>query len=263
MTEANYVQKLQAFDLSLVQAKTYFALLTLEEADIKTIAKNMGVARQEIYRTMPSLEKLGLTQKIIGKPITYKATPLRDTLAILLEKQQEKVAGLLTKQAWLINNFHTEKNLEKNVNEDDAQLTLISEITLFSNLNEKLLAKTQESIDIAIPFVSQRFNRYWLQLTNTITKKTNIKISLILEDKRKQIEMLPRKLLEVPNFKLKYAKDPFQFGVTIFDRKETMIAMSENGLPSLWSNNQNIVSLVNNNFKLMWQRATATKNSGS
>ena len=262
MIEDIYVQTLQAFGLSLVQAKTYLTLLKLEETDIKTIAKNLKVARQEIYRTMPLLEKLGLTQKIIGKPITYIATPLRDTLAILLEKQQKKVADLLTKQNWLINNFHMDKDSEKKVYEDDPQFMITSEITLFSKLDEKLLAKSQESIDIIVPFVSHKFAMYWLQLNDAIAKKTNLKVRLITENKE-QMKMLPRKLLEAPNFKLKYAKDHFQFGVTIFDRKETMIAISENGLPSLWSNNQNIVSLVTNNFNLMWQRATTPKNSCS
>jgi sugar-specific transcriptional regulator TrmB len=262
MIEESYVQTLQAFGLSLVQAKTYLTLLNLEETDIKTIAKNLKVPRQEIYRTMPLLEKLGLTQKIIGKPITYIATPLKDTLVILLEKQQKKVADLLTKQNWLINNFHMDKGSEKKVYEDDAQFIITSEITLFSKLDEKLLAKSQESIDIIVPFISHEFARYWLQLNDAIAKKTSLKVRLITENKE-QMKMLPRKLLESPNFKLKCAKDHFQFGVTIFDRKETMIALSENGLPSLWSNNQNIVSLVNNNFNLMWQRATTPKNSCS
>ena len=259
MIEDSYVQTLQAFGLSLVQAKTYLTLLKLEETDIKTIAKNLNVARQEIYRTMPLLEKLGLTQKIIGKPITYIATPLRDTLSILLEKQQKKVADLLTKQNWLINNFNMDKGSGKKVYEDDAQFMITSEMTLFSKLDEKLLAKSQESIDIIVPFVSHKFSRYWLQLNDAIARKISLKVRLITENEE-QMKMLPRKLLEAPNFKLKYAKDHFQFGVTIFDRKETMIAISENGLPSLWSNNQNIVSLVNNNFNLMWRRATAPKN---
>jgi sugar-specific transcriptional regulator TrmB len=256
MIEDSYVQTLQAFGLTLVQAKTYLTLLYLEEADIRTIAKNLKVARQEIYRTMPLLEKLGLTQKIIGKPTTYIATPLRDTLAVLLEKQQEKVSDLLTKQNWLINNFHMDKGSEKKDYENDAQFMITSEITLFSKLAEKLLAKSQESIDIIVPFVSHEFARYWLQLNDAIAKKPSLKVRLITE-KKEQMKMLPRELLETPNFKLKYAKDHFQFGVTIFDRKETMIAISENGLPSLWSNNQCIVSLVNNNFNLMWQKATA------
>ena len=155
-----------------------------------------------------------------------------------------------------------DKDSGKRVYEDDAQFMITSEMTLFSKLDEKLLAKSQESIDIIVPFVSHKFARYWLQLNDAIARKISLKVRLITENKE-QMKMLPIKLLEAPNFKLKYAKDHFQFGVTIFDRKETMIAISENGLPSLWSNNQNIVSLVNNNFNLMWRRATTPKNSCS
>jgi sugar-specific transcriptional regulator TrmB len=259
MIEDRHIQTLQAFGLSFLQAKTYLTLLTLEETDIKTIARNSGVARQEIYRTMPLLEKLGLTQKILGKPITYQATPLKDTLGILLERQQERVADLQTKQDWLITNFSIDNVAEKRVCEDDTQFIITSELTLFYNVQEKLLTKTQESIDIIVPFVSQKFSKYWLQLSNAIAKNKELKVRLIIRET--DGETLPRKLLDAPNFQLRYARYPVAFGLTIFDRKEATIAMSENGLPSLWSNNQSIVSLAISNFDVRWKRAAGPKKS--
>jgi sugar-specific transcriptional regulator TrmB len=257
--EDSYVQTLQAFGLSFVQAKTYFTLLKLQEGDIKTIAANVGVARQEIYRTMPSLEKLGLTQKIIGKPITYKVTPLRDALGILLERQQEKVADLQTKQDWMMTHFCFDNQGEKRSCEDDSQFMITSELTLFSSVHQKLFLKTEESIDISVPFISEKFLKYWVQLGDVIAKKKKLKVRVIAPENSKEVKMLPRKLLDAPNFQLKLAKDPFAFGLTIFDRKETTIAISEKGLPSLWSNNPSIVSLAKNNFDVLWKRAVALK----
>jgi sugar-specific transcriptional regulator TrmB len=257
--EDNYVQTLQAFGLSVVQAKTYLTLLKLQESDIKTIAANVGVARQEIYRTMPSLEKLGLTQKIIGKPITYKVTPLKDTLGILLEKQQEKVTDLQSKQEWMTTNFNADNQGEKKSCEDDAHFTIISELTLFSSVHQKLFLKTEESIDISVPFISEKFLKYWLQIGDVVAKKKKLKVRVIAPENSKEAQMLPKKLLDAPNFQLRFAKDAFAFGFTIFDRKETTIAISEKGLPSLWSNNPSIVSLAKNNFDVLWKRAVTVK----
>jgi hypothetical protein len=41
----------------------------------------------------------------------------------------------------------------------------------------------------------------------------------------------------------------------IFDNKEVTLATSENGLPSLWSNNRNLVNLAVSYFDVMWSKA--------
>jgi DNA polymerase III alpha subunit len=58
--------------LTLLQAKIYLALSKTGKATIKTISKASNSARQDIYRIMPTLQKLGLAEKIIaGRP--YKS----------------------------------------------------------------------------------------------------------------------------------------------------------------------------------------------
>ncbi|MCW4047841.1 MAG: hypothetical protein NWE99_09855 [Candidatus Bathyarchaeota archaeon] len=57
------VQTLMGLGLTLLQAKTYLALATLGKADVKMISKASNVARQDIYRVMPVLQKLGLGKK--------------------------------------------------------------------------------------------------------------------------------------------------------------------------------------------------------
>jgi DNA-binding IclR family transcriptional regulator len=54
-----------------LKSKVYLTLATLGKADVKTIAKASNIARQEIYRIMPTLQKLGLTEKIITNPTMY------------------------------------------------------------------------------------------------------------------------------------------------------------------------------------------------
>ena len=49
--------------LTLLQAKAYLALSQLGKATVKTISKTANVARQDVYRVMLALEKLGLAEK--------------------------------------------------------------------------------------------------------------------------------------------------------------------------------------------------------
>ena len=63
LMQKEQIQTLMAFGLTSLQAKTYLALAKLGKADVKTIAKVSKVARQDIYRIMPTLQKWGLEKK--------------------------------------------------------------------------------------------------------------------------------------------------------------------------------------------------------
>ena len=91
MVEKDYIQILNEFGLTALQAKIYLILLQIERGDVKSVAKSANVARQEIYRVMPTLLKLGLARKIVRIPLQYEATPLDNGLLILLQRQKEKV----------------------------------------------------------------------------------------------------------------------------------------------------------------------------
>ena len=178
------IKTLQDFGLSFLQAKTYLILVQLGEADAKTIARASNVARQEIYRVMPSLQKLGLGEKIIGKPVIYKATPLEDALLILIQKQKEAFTELDNKRCWLLQNFFMD-GTKAAIDDNDTQFIITSELSLFFNTQRKLLQKTQESIDIMLPFIfyPDRFCQMWTQLTNTLLVK-NIENSFALTKRR-------------------------------------------------------------------------------
>ena len=77
MLQEDCINSLMELGLTLVQAKIYLTLTKLDNATIKAISKNSNLARQDIYRIIPSLQKLGLVEKIIDKPTKYKATPIK------------------------------------------------------------------------------------------------------------------------------------------------------------------------------------------
>jgi sugar-specific transcriptional regulator TrmB len=72
------------------QAEVYLTLCKLEYATARTCAKRLQIARAEIYRAIPILEKLGLIKRIITTPTTFKATQLTEGLSILLQRNIEK-----------------------------------------------------------------------------------------------------------------------------------------------------------------------------
>ena len=103
-------QSLMKLGLTLLQAKTYSTLAKRGSAEVKTIAKASNIARQDVYRVMPTLEKTGLAEKIIANPIRYQANPLRTGLSKLLQQKTEEQNTLQKRIEALINNFEESRD---------------------------------------------------------------------------------------------------------------------------------------------------------
>jgi sugar-specific transcriptional regulator TrmB len=247
---------LNEFGLTALQAKIYLILLQIEKGDVKAVARSTNVARQEIYRVMPTLLKLGLTRKIIGKPIQFEATPLDIALMILLQKQKERVGNLEHQKKWLLNHFQIKHN-KVDPSGEDSQLKIISEITLWYNLYKKIIERTKETIDITLPVISvpARFRLLWTEAEEYLTVNQPLKIRLITQFPIGSNQP-PQSILRHNLFHIKYLEEPVPFGMHIYDGREFTMSISRNsGLPSLWSNNPNLVILAQNNFDFLWSKA--------
>ncbi len=262
MIQDDNIQTLVGFGLTCLQAKTYLALVKLGKADVNAIAKASNVARQDIYRIMPTLQKLGLTEKIIAKPTMYKATPIREGLSILLQNRKTEIAELQKNARVLINTFQA-NNAEIFLTEEETQFTITSEITRLLKMHKKQTENAQESIDVMIPIINvpSKVNDEWSNLKKPL--KRGIKVRLITPKPSKETAPTAwQTFVKNPSFELKYLTAPINFGMHIFDKKEITLAVSTKKiLPSLWSNNPHVVELAINYFNEMWNKKTTTNQS--
>ena len=60
--------------LTLNQAKVYLAILKLQKTTVGQVANFSKVRREDVYRILPSLEKMGLIERFLGKPTEIRAT---------------------------------------------------------------------------------------------------------------------------------------------------------------------------------------------
>jgi sugar-specific transcriptional regulator TrmB len=253
MIKESHIQSLMDFGLSFLQAKVYLNLVILEEAEVKSIAQASNVARQDVYRIMPTLLEKGLGEKIIAKPTKYRATPLKKGLSVLLEKRKEECAKLQEKEIWLINNFISLKP-KRFLQEETGQFKITSEITLLLRMHKELIQRAYRTIDAIIPHIIKpsKLVEEWSFLYELNAKKKGPKIRIITyePEKLKRKQQRPEKNTDI---EFRYAAPPVQFGMHIFDKKEVTISISEkSGLPSLWSNNPNILELAQSYFEILW-----------
>ena len=81
MAKDENTELLLGLGLTLNQAKVYLAILKLEKTTVGQVANFSKVRREDVYRILPSLEKMGLIERLLGKPTEIRATLISDSLS--------------------------------------------------------------------------------------------------------------------------------------------------------------------------------------
>ena len=122
--DGDCLQILMKLGLTLLQAKTYLALAKIGVANVTTISKVSNVAREEIYRTIPKLEEIGLVEKIIGRPSFCKPLPLKEGLSLLIELRKTENVKLQKRTKEIMQNLR--KGFFRNTFQDESWQFIIT-----------------------------------------------------------------------------------------------------------------------------------------
>jgi sugar-specific transcriptional regulator TrmB len=262
MTQDECVQALTDLGLTLLQTKVYLALSKAGKATIKTVAKSSNIARQDVYRIMPALQKIGLAEKMVAAPTMYKATPLKEGISILLQNRTREYIELQEEATKLLNSSH-ECNDETPVQDEGQQFSIISsETLLFKRLAEKDNA-TQLSMDVAGEWNGIRFMLFNRFEDFQKALKRGVRIRIITEKHEcdKTTEEQIQTLSLNPLFAVRYLSSPIPVKTIIHDRTEVNMCIAipcVDNTPSLWSNNPQFVNIMVVNFEEMWKKAANT-----
>ena len=108
MKSEDSIQVLTGLGLTISQAKVYLALVYLGSATAKQLSEVSKIARPDIYRIIPTLQKQGIVETLISRPTSFKAIPSNQTLHTLLKRKATEQNELRRKTEALLS------NLEKN-----------------------------------------------------------------------------------------------------------------------------------------------------
>jgi len=259
--QEDQIQALNDLGLSVVQAKTYLSLAKLGEAHVGAISKASNLARQDVYRIMPSLEKMGLAEKILTTPTTYKATSIKQGVSILLKKRKKENEETQREANLLTQTFDSALNSNETL-QAEQQFRITSEETLLFKMHQQLIDKAESGIDILISTgVFEDHSRLNLSYLKRAMKR-GVKIRLIAQENRKhsifkEQEISPEdSVMEIRYLSKVNPVEMIWFGMHMFDKKEVTMCVSRSGpVPSLWSNSPPILKLAENYYNDLWCKA--------
>mgnify|MGYP001031331611 CR=1 FL=1 len=251
------VEVLEGLGLTSCQAKAYLALCHFGLLDAKTVTKYADVPRSDTYRIMSELEGLGLIEKVISRPTTFRAISLEMGTSILLKRKKEETDRLESNIKGLLENFKTNN---KQLQLPKPEFVLIPGKEAIINRSKIVHTNTQISIDSIVSL--KRFRPMVFSYLNEAKKllERGVEFRVILEkpEDKKSIPEI-KELKKYPSYELRYVLNSPSAQVTIFDKKEAFITtLAKAGLAessTLWSNNPSLLSIIQEYFEMVWIKA--------
>jgi sugar-specific transcriptional regulator TrmB len=254
------IRTLARLGLTFCEARVYLTLARSGLATVKTISNLSNIAREEIYRIMPKLQKLGLVETIISHPTTFKPIPIKDAISTLMDQKLKEIRQLRQETRELVRKFR--ENTEGSERDfEEHKFVLIPEKEALLSKLKNTIDTTQKTADIICP--RHAFPQGVIILAEKLEKAMNrgVKVRLIVE-KPENLDSWPEIVQELkknPSFTLRTVTNHPKARLGIYDKKEVLIASDPTTYammsPALWSNNPSLIAMIQDNFEIMWRTA--------
>lgn len=259
------------FGLNKTQAKIYVALNVLGAASASEVASLTKIRREEVYRTMPDLEKKGLVTSKFENPKRFAAIEPRISLENLADKRikalEEETIELGLKKGELIAQL---ENASFRIDEEKS----IESLSERDNIKKRLMQLTQKAKrQIEVATLSEDLEAPFLKHLNAALSKTEVKTRLIIDglellkkeqdlDNADQLKLSPCARLENNKTEIRQIKS-LPFNLLMVDNVEAVWGdfQSKNTHPKvLWTNDPIQVDILRRAFESLWQEAQQIKN---
>jgi sugar-specific transcriptional regulator TrmB len=262
---------LMDFGLTLNQARVYVTLLKLGVAPVIGISKLSGVRREEVYRALGELEKRGIVERIIGKPLKFKTLPLEQMLPELLEQRRQKFewsfSKLQTKKKDLMKKAKTLK--AEAVLEEKQKIGFVS-VTNGNHALQKIvdmIEKTKEQLLIALSIQDLKYGYLTRNGALRHIVQNGAAVKILTEIKEKDV--LSLKILDEimkldGEVEIRHMNNlPSQ--MTVIDNKEAIVGSfvfpPTDRHVSLWTDDPSFVKTVTHFFYDSWNVSVDMKST--
>lgn len=245
--------------LSLNQARVYLAILQLQKTTAGQIAKFSKVRREDVYRILPTLEKMGLIERLLGKPTEIRATPVSDALTFLVAEEKKRFDERLSGMRVTVQRLSL-KDWKQPLPEEESIYILIAE-------KKAILAKTSGLIrnsrkEVALIADKERIILILSQLSDECKQaiKNGAQIRLIFEGYSTDISLKEKvqKLIDGASVHVKFHRKPLNHFIMSDDTEALITGSKKSGIgesPSLWTNNSNLIGVIRTSFEFDWEKA--------
>jgi len=259
--QEDLVIKLESFGFTVNQAKVYLYIVQSGKTRVGKIAKTTQLHRQDIYKLLPKLEKMGLITRTIDKPFMIEAVPIEKALETLILKERKKSDDRI---------LHLQNNLKEMIDsiqkqpqiKEETQFSLLATDEAIRNRRALTFMKLEKEAHLveSLENIQTRSTTFrdFLQTIAQTEAKTRL-IVVTKEDDETTREAIGKIAPSTGQFTAKSIDEAACKNYQIIDNKEIWIGTqlkTETGHPCMFcTNDQNIIEVYKENFMNAWNRA--------
>jgi sugar-specific transcriptional regulator TrmB len=262
------VDVLTELGLTQNQAKVYLSVAKIGPATISDVADDSGVRREEVYRLLPDLEKIGLVERLMGKPMRIRSPDVESAMSSLIRRERNRAReriSALTERTNVIEEYlsKTGLNVSPESSEQDDFALLEEKESVRTRLHEMIM-EAKEKVDV----IYSRENLVWFLstqsqlLVNATSRGVKVRLLSNPTTGRDRIpKIITRRFSDSSAIELKYMT-AIPTNYIAVDGKEAMIVTSPTHQPAahnLYTTNASLLSLVHRVFELSWSQSSHWK----
>jgi sugar-specific transcriptional regulator TrmB len=259
MSDDENTDLLLGLGLSLNQARVYLAILKLEKTTVGQVAKFSKVRREDVYRILPALEKMGLVERLMGKPTEIRAILISDALTFLVAEEKKKSDERLTGMRSMVQRLSLKEWKHPPPGEESIYILIAEKKAILVKTSELIKNSRKEVALIAdkgiiIPVLAKFSDEY----KQAIKKGTQIRLIFEGDSPDGLLKEKVKKLIGAASVHVKFYREPLNHFIMSDDKEGLITTSKKSGLgesPSLWTNNSNLIGVLRTSFESDWKKA--------
>jgi sugar-specific transcriptional regulator TrmB len=258
LSDENATQILTQLGLTVLEARIYLALCKYESLTTKALSKLTKTSQPDTYRVIAMLQTKGLIEKIIKKPAQFRAVPVDASVAFLFERKKAEYDDLKMKSELLL---HAVKGKPAHtlLETKNSQFALIPKKAAVVTKIREAIERSKRSVDLVLSW-----KRFLIGMTSAFAGSSErawdsgVKFRIVVEspEEGRATEQAMQFCGKSPFCKIRFLPSPPKTVIGIYDKSEVFIVIDpKEGLfdsPALWSNNQSLISVVQDYFEILW-----------
>jgi sugar-specific transcriptional regulator TrmB len=258
-SEANAVQTLTKFDLSLLESRIYIALCKYESLTTKELSKLTQTAQPDVYRVLYKLQNKGLVEKIIEKPTRFKAVPLEKGISYLVQRKKAEHKTLLADAEVLIHSFKELRLNPKHDETSESKFIMIPQREIIVSKIREAINRSEETVDIYLTwkrFINGFTSVFLEDIERAWKKGVHFRIVVESPQDKAALKQAAQFTKKSPFCLIRFLPNSSKTVTGIYDKKEIFIIVNPAedlfDSPALWSNNQSLITAMQEYFDLLW-----------
>lgn len=259
--------ELAEFGLTKTQAKIYISLVAQGIASASEIAAMSKMPREEVYRTIPKLEKTGLIRRQLKTPRKFLAIEPDIAIQLLIKNKlrimKDEVESVREKETEIVTKL---KTIELPVKHEHSAIEVISQVDNIAAKVAEMIKSAEKGVDVIAPLQNIRLSyaNQPKRIMDNVLK--TVKVRVIVE--KCDLDSFTLSVLQAS----KKFNNPIQlrqiehlpFSLFVIDGKEAIwgrVGAPRDDATTFWADDATQVAILQHSFEDLWQPKTPETNA--